>query len=68
MDPVPLSAREREIVAWMAEGMTNRQISELAFVSENMVHQHLKRVLRKLNVHSRAELVQVTWQGAADLP
>ena len=48
VDHVPLSAREREIAAWVAEGMTNRQISELAFVSENTVHQHLKRVFRKL--------------------
>jgi DNA-binding CsgD family transcriptional regulator len=68
VDHVPLSGREREIVAWVAEGMTNRQISELAFVSENTVHQHLKRVFRKLNVHSRTELVQAIRQGAADLP
>ncbi|WNM35717.1 helix-turn-helix transcriptional regulator [Streptomyces sp. Li-HN-5-11] len=68
VDHAPLSAREREIVAWVAEGLTNRQISELAFVSENTVRQHLKRVFRKLNVHSRAELVQAVWQGADDLP
>jgi DNA-binding CsgD family transcriptional regulator len=68
VDHVPLSAREREIVAWVAEGLTNRQISGLAFVSENTVRQHLKRVFRKLNVHSRAELVQAVWQGSDELP
>ncbi|MEH0553991.1 helix-turn-helix transcriptional regulator [Streptomyces sp. B21-101] len=68
VDHVPLSAREREIVAWVADGLTNRQISELAFVSENTVRQHLKRVFRKLNVHSRAGLVQAVWQSADDLP
>ncbi|MBR8640506.1 GAF domain-containing protein [Streptomyces tuirus] len=64
VDHVPLSAREREIVTWVAEGLTNRQISEMAFVSENTVREHLKRVFRKLNVHSRAELVQAVWQGS----
>ncbi|MFJ3776268.1 LuxR C-terminal-related transcriptional regulator [Streptomyces sp. NPDC090075] len=67
VDHLPLSAREREIVAWVAEGLTNRQISELAFVSENTVRQHLKRVFRKLNVHSRAALVRAVWQGPDDL-
>ncbi|WIX75048.1 LuxR C-terminal-related transcriptional regulator [Amycolatopsis carbonis] len=64
----PLSAREREIVAWVAEGLTNRRIAELAVVSENTVRQHLKRIFGKLDVHSRAQLVQAVWQGATDDP
>lgn len=64
----PLSAREREIVAWVAQGLTNRNIAELAFVSENTVRQHLKRIFGKLDVHNRAQLIQAVWQGADDLP
>ena len=63
MDGSPLSAREREIVVWVAQGLTNRQIAELAFVSENTVRQHLKRIFRKLDVRSRAQLVQAVWQN-----
>jgi DNA-binding CsgD family transcriptional regulator len=63
VDRAPLSIREREIVSWVAEGFTNRQIAELAFVSENTVRQHLKRIFGKLNVHSRAQLIQALWQS-----
>jgi DNA-binding CsgD family transcriptional regulator/GAF domain-containing protein len=63
MDGSPLSAREREIVVWVAQGLTNRQIAELAFVSENTVRQHLKRIFKKLDVRSRAQLVQAVWQN-----
>lgn len=60
----PLSAREREIAGWVAEGLTNRQIAEVAFVSENTVRQHLKRIFAKLDVHNRAQLVHAVWRGA----
>ncbi|MFF5979441.1 LuxR C-terminal-related transcriptional regulator [Streptomyces olindensis] len=53
----PLTRRELEIAGWVAEGLTNRQIAEQAFVSENTVKQHLKRMFRKLGVHNRAQLV-----------
>jgi DNA-binding CsgD family transcriptional regulator len=62
VDGSPLSAREREIVVWVAQGLTNRQIADLAFVSENTVRQHLKRIFKKLDVRSRAQLVQAVWQ------
>lgn len=60
----PLSVREREIAAWVAQGLTNRQIAALAFVSENTVRQHLKRIFIKLEVHNRAQLTQAIWQSA----
>ncbi|WP_326835477.1 helix-turn-helix transcriptional regulator [Amycolatopsis rhabdoformis] len=66
VERAPLSAREREIVAWVAEGLTNRQIAALAVVSENTVRQHLKRVFAKLDVHSRAQLIQAVWQGGRE--
>lgn len=68
VDDSPLSAREREIVVWVAQGLTNRQIAERAFVSENTVRQHLKRIFRKLDVHNRAQLVQAIWQTDGNAP
>lgn len=68
VDGSPLSAREREIVVWVAQGLTNRQIAERAFVSENTVRQHLKRIFRKLDVRNRAQLVQAIWQTDGSAP
>jgi DNA-binding CsgD family transcriptional regulator/PAS domain-containing protein len=61
---LPLSRREREIADLVSQGLTTRQIAELSYVSENTVKQHLKRIFGKLEVHSRAELVQAVWRAA----
>lgn len=56
-----LSPREQEIATFVSQGLTTRQIAAKAFVSENTVKQHLKRIFAKTDVHSRAELVQLIW-------
>ncbi len=61
----PLSPRERGIAELVSQGLTNRQIAELAYVSENTVKQHLKRIFAKLDVGSRAELVQAVWESSS---
>ena len=52
---------EQEIAELVAQGLTTKQIAERAFISENTVKQHLKRVFAKVDVHNRAELVQLVW-------
>ena len=49
-----LSARECEVLALVARGMTNRQISEKLVLSENTVARHLQNIFSKLGVSSRA--------------
>jgi RNA polymerase sigma factor (sigma-70 family) len=49
----PLSTREREVLALLAEGLTNRQIAERLVLSEHTVHRHVTNILRKLDVPSR---------------
>jgi DNA-binding CsgD family transcriptional regulator len=56
-----LSPREQEIARYVSQGMTTREIAEKAFVSQNTVKQHIKRIFAKTDVHSRAELVQFIW-------
>jgi DNA-binding CsgD family transcriptional regulator/PAS domain-containing protein len=56
-----LTPREQEIATLVSQGLTTRQIAAKAFVSENTVKQHLKRIFAKTDVHSRAELVQLIW-------
>jgi RNA polymerase sigma factor (sigma-70 family) len=49
-----LTRREREVVALLAEGMTNRQIASRLVISEHTVHRHVTSILRKLGAPSRA--------------
>jgi DNA-binding NarL/FixJ family response regulator len=51
--PAELTAREREVLALLAEGLTNRQIAERLVLSEHTVHRHVTNILRKLDVPSR---------------
>jgi non-specific serine/threonine protein kinase len=56
-DGIPaLTPREREIAALVAQGMTNRRIASELVLSEHTVATHLRRILKKLELHSRAEL------------
>jgi DNA-binding CsgD family transcriptional regulator len=56
-----LTRREQEIAQMISEGLTTRQIAARAFITENTVKQHLKRVFAKTDVSTRAELVQLIW-------
>jgi DNA-binding NarL/FixJ family response regulator len=49
-----LTAREEEVLAQIAKGLTNRQIAELLFVSEKTVATHVGHILTKLGLPSRA--------------
>jgi len=50
-----LTEREREVLALVAEGLTNRQIAERLVISENTVRAHLRNILDKLHVHNRVQ-------------
>lgn len=52
-----LSAREREILALLAEGQSYKMIAAALFLSQETVHSHLKSIYRKLEVNSKGEAV-----------
>ena len=52
-----LTPRETQIANLVAQGMTNKEIGTELWITENSVKQALKRMFRKLNVSSRAEMV-----------
>ena len=58
-----LIRREQDIAQLVSEGLTTKQIAEKAYISENTVKQHLKRVFAKTDVSNRAELVQLIWSA-----
>jgi DNA-binding NarL/FixJ family response regulator len=52
-----LTAREREVIALIAEGLKNKQIAARLFISETTVTHHLSSIFAKLGVSDRLELV-----------
>jgi DNA-binding NarL/FixJ family response regulator len=53
-----LTSREREILQLIAEGHTNREISELLFISTKTVEVHKQNIQKKLNISGTALLTQ----------
>jgi two-component system response regulator DesR len=51
----PLSEREREVIALLAAGHTNREIAERLYLSPHTVKEHTSSLYRKLGVKNRAE-------------
>lgn len=51
-----LTAREIEVLRYVAKGMAYREIAEELFVSHRTVQNHVQNVLRKLQLHNRVEL------------
>jgi DNA-binding CsgD family transcriptional regulator len=54
--PDELTATERRVAELAAEGLTNREVAQRAFMSPKTVQANLTRVYRKLGISSRAEL------------
>lgn len=53
-----LTPREREVLTYIAEGYTNREIAEALVISVKTVDRHRENIMRKLNLHNRVELVK----------
>jgi DNA-binding CsgD family transcriptional regulator/tetratricopeptide (TPR) repeat protein len=51
--PAGLTTREQEVLALLADGLADREISERLFISERTVHHHVSAVLSKIGVSSR---------------
>ena len=52
----PLTAREREVAAMLARGLTNRQVAQELYLSERTIEKHVSKTLRKLDLASRTEI------------
>jgi ATP/maltotriose-dependent transcriptional regulator MalT len=65
--PLPLTDREREIVALAAAGLSNRQIADRLVVSVRTVEGHLYRAGGKLGVTDRRQLTTVLRDDSEDL-
>lgn len=52
-----LTAREREVLGWVATGKTNRDIAVILGASRRTIEKHLERVYEKLGVETRTAAV-----------
>lgn len=52
-----LSDRELEVLKLLCRGLSNREISERAYISEYTVKDHIKRIMRKTGLRSRGKII-----------
>lgn len=57
--PDPLSQREREVASLMLRGYSVAGVSRKLFISENTVRGHTKSIYRKLDVHSKQQMIDL---------
>jgi DNA-binding CsgD family transcriptional regulator len=64
LDPArpPLTAREQEILQWVAGGLQNKEIAQKLDLSLATVRNHVHNVLEKLEVHSKLEAVSLAFR------
>jgi DNA-binding NarL/FixJ family response regulator len=60
-----LSLREREVLALVSYGLSNKAIAERLYISPNTVKTHVASLLNKLNVHTRVQLAALAASQSA---
>ena len=52
-----LSPREKEVLDLVSEGLTNKEVAQKLYVSENTVKYHMKNILDKLHLRNRSQVI-----------
>jgi DNA-binding NarL/FixJ family response regulator len=63
-----LTPRERDVLALVAQGRTNREIGEALYMAEKTASVHVSRILAKLDVRSRTEAAAVAHRLGLEQP
>ena len=63
-----LTSREREVMALVAEGLTNAEIGERLFMSPATARTHVSRILTKLGARDRTQLVVMAYESGLVRP
>ncbi len=68
-DPSDLTEREREVLTWIAQGLSNKEIACRLDIGTRTVETHRERLMRKLQIHSIAGLTKFAFaKGLITLP
>jgi ATP/maltotriose-dependent transcriptional regulator MalT len=63
LESLGITPREHQILELIAAGLSNREIAEKLYVSENTVKTHSRRLFDKLNARRRTQAVQLAKQA-----
>jgi DNA-binding CsgD family transcriptional regulator len=60
---LPVTKREAEVLLWVAQGKTNREIGEILTMSPRTVNKHLEQIYSKIQVDNRAAATSIAIQS-----
>jgi len=60
---LPITARERAVIALIAGGLETSEIAERLYISPSTVRTHVRNAMTKLGAHTRAQLVATAMEG-----
>ena len=63
MKESPLTAREKEVVIGLVDGLSYKMIADRLFISFETARQHIKNIYSKLDVHCKAEVISKSFRG-----
>ena len=64
MSTINLSAREREVLMWAAEGMTASETADILHVSASAVNLYAQRAMSKLRARTKTQAVAIAMQNS----
>ena len=62
-DAVKMTKREREVIALLSEGMSNKEIGQKMHISTYTIKSHIHNIMEKLALHTRLEIANYSYTG-----